>query len=215
VDRGTAFPEHRFTAEPDEEWPMTDFRTASQGTTDALPRAGAGWGWILLYGIASAVLGLLAFAWPFSATIAVTIVIGSFFLVAGILAIIAGFAGRGHEVRGYSIAYGILSVIVGLMLVFRPLAGAISLTLLVAIWLAVRGLMEIRWGLKLRRGRALMLVLGVVNLILAIVILATVPFSALTLPGYVLGFSFLLGGVTAIAGALSHRAGAPAFDVPA
>jgi uncharacterized membrane protein HdeD (DUF308 family) len=194
---------------------MTDFRAAPDATPGTLPRAGAGWGWILLYGIASAVLGLLAFAWPFSATIAVTIVIGSFFLISGLLAIVAGFAGRGHDVRGYTVGYGLLSLIVGLMLIFRPLAGAISLTLLVAIWLAVRGLMEIRWGLKLRRNRALMLVLGAVNLVLAILILATVPFSALTLPGYVLGFSFLLGGVTAIASGLSHRTGAPAFDVPA
>ncbi|MBB3910611.1 HdeD family acid-resistance protein [Sphingomonas desiccabilis] len=193
---------------------MTDFRTSPEDPAGAMPRTGAGWGWILLYGIASAILGLLAFAWPFSATIAVTIVIGSFFLISGVLAMVAGFAGRGHDVRGYSIAYGILSLIVGLMLMFRPLAGAISLTLLVAIWLAVRGLMEIRWGLKLRQHRALMLVLGAVNLVLAILILATVPFSALTLPGYILGFSFLLGGVTAIASGIRHRAGAPAFDAP-
>jgi uncharacterized membrane protein HdeD (DUF308 family) len=194
---------------------MTDFRTTYDGATQALPRAGAGWGWILLYGIASAVLGLLAFAWPFSATLAVTIVLGSFFLVSGGLAILAGFAGRGHDVRGYSIGYGVLSLIVGLMLIFRPLAGAISLTLLVAIWLAVRGLMEIRWGLKLRRSKGLMIALGVVNLVLAILILATVPFSALTLPGYILGFSFLLGGITAILSGLNHRKGAPAFETGA
>lgn len=194
---------------------MTDFRTTSEATTQTLPRAGAGWGWILLYGVASAVLGLLAFAWPFSATIAVTLVVGSFFLISGVLAIVAGFVGRGHDVRGYTIGYGVLSLIVGLMLVFRPLAGAISLTLLVAIWLAVRGLMEIRWGLKLRRSKGLMIALGAINLMLAILILATVPFSALTLPGYILGFSFLLGGITAIMSGLNHRKGAPAFEASA
>ena len=192
---------------------MTDFRTASASMTDALPRPGPGWGWILLYGIVSAGIGVLAFVWPFSATLAVTIVIGSFFLVSGAFAIIAGIAGRGYESRGYTIAYGILSLIVGLMLVFSPVAGAISLTLLVAIWLAVRGLMEIRWGIKIRAGRVLMLILGVVNLVLAILILVTVPFSALTLPGFILGFSFLLGGITAIASALSHRSGTPAFKM--
>ena len=194
---------------------MTDFRTAADGTAAPLSRVGAGWGWILLYGIASAVLGVLAFAWPFSATLAVTLVIGGFFLISGVLAIVAGFAGRGHDVRGYTIGYGVLSLIVGLMLLFRQLAGAVSLTLLVAIWLAVRGLMEIRWGLKLRRGKGLMITLGVVNLVLAILILATVPFSALTLPGYILGFSFLLGGVTAVLSGLNHRKGAPAFEAGA
>ncbi len=37
--------------------------------------------------------------------------------------------------------------------------------------------------------------------------------SALTLPGYILGISFLFGGITSIAAALAHRKGEPAFAV--
>lgn len=173
--------------------------------------AGAGGGWMLLGGIVSVVVAVMAFLAPFSATLAATAVIGFFLIGAGIASLIGGVAGRGHEGRGYAIALGVLSLVVGLATIFRPLTGAISLTLLVAIWLGVRGLLEIVLGARFRRGRTLMIVLGVINIVLAVIVLTTLPFSALTLPGYILGISFLLGGVNAIGAALAHRSGAPAF----
>jgi uncharacterized membrane protein HdeD (DUF308 family) len=48
-----------------------------------------------------------------------------------------------------------------------------------------------------------------------LLVLWSLPFSALTLPGYILGISFLFGGVPAILGGLAHRKGAPAFATPA
>jgi uncharacterized membrane protein HdeD (DUF308 family) len=185
---------------------MTDFRADT-----AIPRTGAGWGWILAYGILSVLLGVAAFAWPFSATYAATLVIGTFFIVAGLVSIASGFAGRSHERRGYAIGFGIVSLIIGLIMAFEPATGALSLTLLIAVWLGVRGALEIALGARFKRGRGLMIVLGIVNILLAVFVLATLPWSALTLPGYILGISFLFGGITAIGQGLAHKTGAPAF----
>jgi len=174
---------------------------------------GDGWGWIMAYGIFSIVVGLLAFAWPFAATYAAIIVIGAFFVAAGVMGLIAGFMGRRHESGGYRILFAIVSLVIGLIMVFDTATGAMSLTLLVVIWLAVRGVMEIVLGLRIRRHRALTIALGVVNLLLAIYVFATLPFSALTLPGFILGISFVFGGVTSIMHALAHREGAHAFSI--
>ncbi|MBI0474784.1 HdeD family acid-resistance protein [Sphingomonas sp. MA1305] len=192
---------------------MTDARSFTNPL--ATGSAGAGWGWILAYGVVSALLGLAAFAWPFAATLAATLVIGAFFIAAGIVSIGAGIFGKGHEGRGYAIGFGLLSLIVGLLMAFEPATGAFSLTLMVAIWLGVRGAMEIGLGARFRRGRGLMIALGVINILLAVYVLMTLPWSALTLPGFILGISFLFGGVTSIAAALNHRKGAPAFATPA
>ncbi len=192
---------------------MTDSRTATDPLRPAA--AGAGWAWILAYGVLSVVLGIFAFLNPFAATYAATLVIGAFFIAAGIVSIGAGIFGKGHEGRGYAIGFGLLSLIVGLLMAFEPATGAFSLTLMVAIWLGIRGAMEIGLGARFRRGRGLMIALGVINILLAVYVLATLPWSALTLPGFILGISFLFGGVTAIAAALNHRKGAPAFAAPA
>lgn len=175
--------------------------------------AGAGWGWILAYGILSVVLGIAAFVWPVPATFAATLVIGAFFIAAGALSIGAGLFGRGHEGRAYQIGFGLLSVVIGGILAFEPATGALSLTLLVAVWLGVRGAMELGFGFRMRRGKGAMIALGLIDVILAIVVLATLPWSALTLPGFILGISFLFGGIAAISSALAHKKGEPAFAV--
>lgn len=176
-------------------------------------QVGAGWGWIVAYGVLSLVLGVLAFAQPLVATFAAIVVIGAFFAAAGFLSILAGMMGRGHEGRGYSIAFGALSLVAGITMLIYPGSGAVSLTLVVAIWLAVRGVLEIVLGVRFRRHRVWMLVLGVVNLLLAAYVIATLPWSALALPGFVLGVSFVMGGVTAILSGLAHKKGAPPFSI--
>lgn len=189
---------------------MTDVRSEDV-TAGGTPRAGAGWGWILAYGIVSAVLGVFAFLAPFSATLAATWVVGAFLTAVGVMALIAASTARAHQHRGYKLLLGVLSIAAGLLTVFQPFSGALSITLLLAAWLFVRGAAEVAWGVRHKRHRVAMLLLGALNLLLAIFILATVPLSALTLPGYVLGLSLLFGGVTAIASGLAHRKGAAAF----
>ena len=175
--------------------------------------ARAGWGWLMAYGVLSLLLGLAAFLWPFSATFAATVVIGAFFLIAGIASIAAGLMAGAREGRFYAILFGIVSLFIGAIMVFDPASGALSLTLVVAIWLAVRGVMEFLWGVRFPRHRGWMIALGVVNVILALLILMTISWSALTLPGYILGVSFLLAGLVEVNRAVHHRKGAAAFAV--
>ena len=191
---------------------MADTRTF----TDPLAptAAGAGWAWILAYGVLSLTLGVLAFLNPFAATYAATLVIGAFFIAAGIVSLAAGVMGK-HEGRGYAIGFGLLSLVIGVLMAFDPMSGALSLTLLVGVWLGIRGAMEIGLGARFKRGRGLMIALGVVNILLAIYVLATLPWSALTLPGFILGISFVFGGVTSILSALHHKKGAKPFAAPA
>ena len=181
----------------------------------ATPQAGAGWGWILGYGILSVLFGLYAFAFPIAATFAATIVVGAFFVAAGIVSIAAGLAGKAHEGRTYAILFAMMSLIIGSVVALDTATGTLSLTLLVVVWLAMRGVLELMFGFRRRRGRGLMIALGVVNVLLALYVLATIGWSAAVLPGFILGISFLFGGVHSISSALHHKKGASAFAVPA
>lgn len=191
---------------------MTDAHAAE--LPEPTPHAGPGWGWIIAYGVLSVLLGIAAFVWPFSATFAATFVIACFFLASGIVAIGAGLFGRGHEGRGYLVAFGLLSTVIGATMAVEPWIGALSLTVMVAVWLGSRGVIELVLGLRYRRRRGWMIAMGAINLLLAALIVATVPLSALTLPGYILGLSFLFGGVASVAAGIDHRQGAAAFAVP-
>jgi uncharacterized membrane protein HdeD (DUF308 family) len=180
---------------------------------DEAQPVGAGWGWLMAYGVLSLALALAAFVEPLVATFAAAIVIGVFFLLAGIASIAAGVMGGKREGRLYAILFGLVSLFIGAIMAFDPVSGALSLTLVVAIWLGVRGVMEFLWGVRFARHRGLMIALGVVNMLLALLILATISWTALTLPGYILGISFLIAGLVEVARASHHRKGAAAFAV--
>ncbi len=168
-------------------------------------RGGIGWGWMLAYGIIGLLVGIFAIMMPISATFAVTIVLGVSLLVGGLFSLLAGIFGKGHEGRVYAILGGLVSLIGGGVMIFQPVVGAISLTLLVVAWLVVRGVMELAWGFRFHRRRWLMIALGVINLLFAAYIMYLGPLAALTLPGILLGFSFLFSGLTWTMFALDHR----------
>ncbi|MES2095578.1 MAG: DUF308 domain-containing protein [Pseudomonadota bacterium] len=165
--------------------------------TVSQPTRPKGWGWLLAYGLLNIAVGFFAFQWPVSATFAATLVVGSFLLASGIFALVAGFGMRGHRISGYILFYGVLTVLVGVLIAFDPVAGAVSLTMAIMVWLIARGIVEIALGARLGRFGVMLVVLGLLNLVLAGWIVWTVPFSSLTLPGYLLGVSFLFSGITA------------------
>ncbi len=184
---------------------------------DGLTRpAGAGWGWLMAAGVIAVLLGVASLIWPFPATYAATLVVATLLMVIGVTMISTGALGRGHGRETYLIVFGILSLVVGLYLAFYPLSGAVTLTVVIAIWLGARGIVELIAGSRLARGpkggRGLLLGLGAINVILAVIIITTMPWSALTLPGTLLGISLLLGGIGEIRAASLHRVGAPAFS---
>ncbi|WNO52462.1 HdeD family acid-resistance protein [Stakelama saccharophila] len=181
---------------------MPELRSAEPAP---LTRGNRGWGLMLVYGLLSVILGIVAIFWPFPASLAAALVFGAFLVAAGIGAIASAVAGHAHESRLYSLIFGGISLVVGVLIWFAPVAGVVSLTMLVMGWLTARGILELYLGARFRRNRALMLFLGVLNLALVALILLTGPYSALTLPGYIIGLSFLVSGITVTANAISHR----------
>ncbi|MFA6122700.1 MAG: HdeD family acid-resistance protein [Sphingomonas sp.] len=155
-------------------------------------------GWLLAYGVLSIAVGVAAFVWPVTATFTAALLAGCFLIATGAVAVVASFGLRGHHFSAYTLLYGILSLVIGAWIAFEPLTGALSLTLMIAIWLSARGVMEIAIGARFRRFGISLVLLGIVNVLLAIWIIWSMPLTALTLPGYVLGISFLFSGVTAV-----------------
>jgi uncharacterized membrane protein HdeD (DUF308 family) len=155
-------------------------------------------GWLYGYAAASIIVGILALIWPLSATITAAFLFGWLLVISGVASIVTGFGHRGHHIQTYRLIYGVVTVIVGFLILLEPVAGALSLTMLVTAWLAIRGVLEIMWGVRDTRDRWPLLALGVVNLLLAIWVLATLPWTALTLPGFLLAISFIAAGVEAL-----------------
>jgi uncharacterized membrane protein HdeD (DUF308 family) len=169
----------------------------------------AHWQLFLVEGIVLLVLGILAIVVPPIATIAVEVLIGWLLLVSGIVGLIATLRMRSAPGFWWSLLSAVLGIVAGVVLLRWPLSGAVSLTLILTVFLVVEGLASILFALDHRRelsGRwGLMLFSGVVDLFLAFMIFAGLPGTAAWAIGLLIGINMVFGGIALIAMALHAR----------
>ncbi len=179
----------------------------------------AHWRLFLFEGIALLILGILAIVVPLIATIAVTVLLGWLLLMSGVVGLIATFRSRGAPGFWWSLISAVLGIVAGVVLLGWPLSGALTLTLILTVFLVLEGVVSILYALEHRRelsGRwGMMLFSGIIDLILAGIIFEGLPGTAAWAIGLLIGINLVFGGSALIAMALHARDAAPAAPVPA
>ena len=174
----------------------------------------AHWRLFLAEGIVLLVLGLLAIVVPQIATIAVAVFIGWILLVSGAVGLIATFRMRTAPGFWWSLISAILGIVAGILLFRSPVSGALSLTVILTVFLIVEGIVSILFALEHKRelsGRwGAMLFSGLVDLLLAAIIIDGLPGTAAWAIGLLIGVNLVFGGTALIAMALHARDGATA-----
>ena len=169
----------------------------------------AHWKAFLFEGILLAVLGLAAMIVPPLASLAVTIFLGWMFLLSGIGGLIVTFWARHTPGFWWSLISAALAVLAGMILLTRPIQGVLTLTIVVGAYFLAEGVATIMYALEHRRelsGRWSWLVIaGVVDIVIAFLVIAGLPGSAEWAIGLLVGINLLFGGTTLIGMALAAR----------
>ena len=167
------------------------------------------WVLFLIEGIVLVVLGLLAIIIPPIATIAVTIFLGWLFLISGIVGLVTTFWARHAPGFWWSLLSAVLAIAAGIVLLAWPISGAVSLTLLLIVFFTIEGVLSIMYALEHKKelsGRwGWMLTSGIIDLVLAAIILAGLPGTAAWALGLLVGINMLFGGTAMIAMAMHAR----------
>jgi uncharacterized membrane protein HdeD (DUF308 family) len=167
------------------------------------------WKAFLAEGILLALLGLAAMIVPPLASLAVTIFLGWLFLISGIGGLIVTFWARQMPGFWWSLISAALAVLAGLILLARPVQGVLTLTIVVGAYFLAEGVATIMYALEHRRelsGRwSWLLVAGVMDILIACIIIAGLPGSAEWAIGLLVGVNLLFGGATLIGMALAAR----------
>ena len=167
------------------------------------------WKLFLFEGIALLVLGMLAILIPMVATIAVTLVIVWLLLLSGVVGLIATLRSRRAPGFVWSLLSALLGIGAGIVLLASPIAGTISLTLILTVFLVIEGVASILYSLDHKReltGRwGMMLVSGVIDLVLAGLIFSGLPSTANWAIGLLVGINLTFGGIALISMALHAR----------
>lgn len=167
------------------------------------------WVFFLAEGIILILLGLAAILEPLVATFALSIFIGWLLIISGIVGLFSTFKMRPAPGFVWSLISAILAIVVGVLLIWHPLAGAFSLTLALIIFFIIEGIASILFAVEYRSSLPArwgwMVVSGIVDLILAVIILLGLPGTALWALGLLLGINMVFGGATLIVMALDAR----------
>ncbi len=167
------------------------------------------WTLFLVEGTILLGLGLVAVMVPMVATVAVEIIVGWLILVSGVVGLVTTFYMRRAPGFWWSLFSALIGTVAGVVLLLWPLNGALSLTLILTVFLAFEGIVSIMFALDHRRelsGRwGMMLLSGIVDLILAGFIFSGLPGTAAWAIGLLVGINLVFGGTAVIAMALHAR----------
>jgi uncharacterized membrane protein HdeD (DUF308 family) len=182
---------------------------AARLQTSVIASLGDHWKFFLGEGIVLAVLGVGAIVVPAVATFAVEMVIGWVLLIAGIVGLISTLRMQRAPAFRWSLLSAVAGIVAGTLLLVWPLSGAFSLTVILTVFLSLEGIASIMMALSHRRGFSgrwgMLLVSGIIDLVLAGIIIAGLPATSTWAIGLLVGINMLFGGAALISMALHAR----------
>jgi uncharacterized membrane protein HdeD (DUF308 family) len=167
------------------------------------------WHVLLVEGIILLVLGAAAIIIPPLAGIAATIWIGAIFLLGGIVGLVASLRARQAPGFGWAVVSATLALLAGLLLLWNPIEGLVTLTYVMIAFFIFDGLTMIFYAIAHRHelsGRwEWILTNGLIDLFLAAIILSGMPGSSIWALGLLLGIDLVFGGSALVAVALAAK----------
>jgi uncharacterized membrane protein HdeD (DUF308 family) len=187
--------------------------TAVSQTADQGQGAGAAirrhWVLFLIQGIIMVVLGILAIGEPMVASVAVALFAGWLFLFSGIVALAGVFTTRHVPGFWWGLLSALLGIVIGIYLIWRPLAGVVTLTLAIAIYFGAQGITQLITAIAQRsvlRSWGWVVFGGLVNILLAVLIISGLPGTAEWTLGLLFGINLLMWGFSLVMTSLACRA---------
>ncbi len=155
-------------------------------------------GWIIAFGLFSALLGLLALVLTDVATLASVLVIGIFMVMVGVVEIVLGFRTRTWGRLLLWEATGVIYLVAGLFAIALPAPASVVITLLLGAGLLATGVLRIVLGIKMQgsRSRGGIIASGLLTTLLGLLIVLSWPSSSIVVLGTFLGIDLLVYGVT-------------------
>jgi uncharacterized membrane protein HdeD (DUF308 family) len=161
----------------------------------------------LLIGVLLAVLGIVAIAVPAVSTIVAETWIAVILSSAGVTKLVYAFQTRDQGGFIWKVLLSVLYVATGAMLLFYPLTGVLTLTLLLGSFLLTEGTFNLILAFRLRPQQNWTWVLadGIITLVLGAMIWFQFPYDAPWLIGTLVGASVLFTGISRVMLSLNSR----------
>ena len=140
------------------------------------------WGLVVVLGVLSIIIGVLAIAYPGATVVTVAIFFAAWLFVTGIYEVIVSFTRDGDTaMRVFHAIIGVLAVIVGFALLRSPFQSVEVLIFVLGVFWLVQGIMTFAAAFSVKQGRNWGIFIGILGVLAGIVILVYPISSAVTL----------------------------------
>lgn len=167
----------------------------------------AHWRLFLIEGIIFILLGFSAIVVPQFFTVVIVLFLGWIIVFGGIVHVSRALFFRDMPGFGLWLGLGLLQVVVGYFLIADPIAGVLTLTMMMTLFFALEGILKIYLALMMRPLPHWQFVLfsGVTALVFALIILAFWSETAHWLLGLFLGINMIILGSSMVKMSLRYK----------
>ena len=149
--------------------------------------------WILvIVGLLGVAVGIIVLAEPHNGLASLAVITGVFLLIDGIITTASSLF-TGGERRVMSVVSGVVSLLVGVLLIRHPVNSVVAIGLLLGLWLIVSGAIRLVETFEVRHGRGWWLLVSVLEIAAGIVLVSS-PHIAVATLALLVGISFILRG---------------------
>lgn len=152
--------------------------------------------WSIFLSILLILAGFFTLLIPFIGGIGITLFVGWALIISGITHFVFAWKGHNTGTRLWELLVGLVYFFAGIYLIAHPVAGLVSLTLLLALYLFFEGIFEVLafFQVRSRPGSGWILFDGLITLLLAIMIWRQWPASTVWAIGTLVGISMIFSG---------------------
>ncbi len=185
---------------------MSARTTAGEGLA---PRTSQQWGWVAASGVIGILIGVLALFFPGVTILSAAVFLGIGLVFQGIAEIAAAIrAGEGAAGRGWLVAFGVLALAAGVLVLFVPGSGVLVLVWGLILWFAVAGVNDLVAAASTREPRGWTIAMGSISLIAAMALLFS-PGTAVGVIALFIALGFIVRGGAALGLAMAMRRSVP------
>lgn len=153
-------------------------------------------GWSIFWGILLIVTGILALLMPEIAALATALTLAWLLIFAGGVELVHAFQTRRRTGFGWKLTAGIITLLLGLGILFFPIAGIATLALWIGAFVFAGGIVRLLLAFRVRpaKGWGWVLFDGLLSIVIGILIAWGWPSSSIAFIGLLTGFWLLFSG---------------------
>lgn len=162
------------------------------------------WYWPVVRGVLAVVLGVVALVWPGVTVVVIAMVVGAYAVVDGIFSLVEAVRYRALGGTALRVTLGLLTVGLGLLLLFWPGKSVTVVVWLLGLWAVLAGIVQLAAAVWLRRvpgsGWGWGVAVGLATLLFGILVLVNVQAGIVAIVWIVAVYAIVLGILLVVLG---------------